>query len=430
MVKRRYRAVWVKDADVTALIEKLGEGQICVAIDVAKVDMFAAFVAGDGAVVATLKWKHPVATREFIALVNTVAKGVSVEIAMEPSGTYGDALRNALERNGFRAYRVNPKHTSDAKEIYDGVPSIHDAKSAAIIAKLHRDGRSEPWPIKSERERTLTAALRILEIHGKQFQQSRNRLANLLAKYWPELTKHFALDSATLLDLLMAYGSPAAVADDADGARAFMRRVGGHFLSPEKVDAVVASTAVTLGVPMVNEERRMMVHIAGEARRNQKTANKARQRVEELSMSGGTTQSLAPVVGKATSAVLVAAVGDPCKFGSAAAYEKALGLNLKEKSSGQHKGALHITKRGPGVARLYLWMAALRLIAKDPVVRAWYAKKVRRQGGLYKSKAVVAVMRKLVKALWHVAKGEKAFDPTLLFDTSRLDFSPAALEVQ
>ena len=66
----------------------------------------------------------------------------------------------------------------------------------------------------------------------------------------------------------------------------------------------------------------------------------------------------------------------------------------------------------------------LRLIQDDPVVRAWYGKKVARDGGKMKNKAVIAVVRKLVKGLWHVAQGEP-FDSRLLFDTSKLDLLKA-----
>jgi hypothetical protein len=37
-----------------------------------------------------------------------------------------------------------------------------------------------------------------------------------------------------------------------------------------------------------------------------------------------------------------------------------------------------------------------------------------------KNKAVIAVTRKLVKGLWHVARGEP-FDSRLLFDVNKLD---------
>ena len=49
---------------------------------------------------------------------------------MEPSGTYGDALRALFVEAGVWVYRISPKRVHDAAEIYDGVPSLHDAKAA------------------------------------------------------------------------------------------------------------------------------------------------------------------------------------------------------------------------------------------------------------------------------------------------------------
>jgi transposase len=105
-------------------------------------------------------------------------------------------------------------------------------------------------------------------------------------------------------------------------------------------------------------------------------------------------------------------------YANAGSVIKSLGLNLKERSSGKHKGQLRITKRGSGSARMYLYMAVLRLVKNNTIIRAWYQKKIIRDGGL-KMKALVAIMRKLASALWHVGKGEK-FDAALLFDSNRL----------
>ena len=124
------------------------------------------------------------------------------------------------------------------------------------------------------------------------------------------------------------------------------------------------------------------------------------------------------------SAVVVSRAGDPREYASASSLVKSVGLNLKERSSGKYKGQLKITKRGPGVCRYYLYLAALRMIQDDPVVGAWYRKKVARDGGKVKNKAVIAVTRKLVEALWHVARGEP-FDSRRLFDTSKLDLVQA-----
>ena len=154
-----------------------------------------------------------------------------------------------------------------------------------------------------------------------------------------------------------------------------MRGVGGHFLSDTKIDAVIESARGSLGVPQLEEELQLVRVVASEARLQQKAAKKARNQLEKLALlDGSATKALAPVVGKSTSAVSVASVGEPKKFASPSAYVKALGLNLKEKSSGKSKGGLHITKRGPGIARLFLYLAALHLVQSDHIVRAWYAK--------------------------------------------------------
>jgi hypothetical protein len=69
--------------------------------------------------------------------------------------------------------------------------------------------------------------------------------------------------------------------------------------------------------------------------------------------------------------------------------------------------------------RQLLYLAALRVIANNEVVRAWYQGRKSFQAEKTKNKAVVAVMRKLARALFHVARGEH-FDATKLFDVRRL----------
>jgi transposase len=130
---------------------------------------------------------------------------------------------------------------------------------------------------------------------------------------------------------------------------------------------------------------------------------------------------MAALIGKVSAAVLLATVGAPQDYPDAGSYTKATGLNLKERSSGKHHGQLKITKRGPSLARFYLYFAALRLIARDPLVKRWYERKTNRPGAL-KNKTVIALMRKLVKALWYLARGssfdaEKLFNPKAIAST-------------
>ena len=110
-----------------------------------------------------------------------------------------------------------------------------------------------------------------------------------------------------------------------------------------------------------------------------------------------------------TTGLLIAEGLDPRAYANSGSYCKALGLNLKERSSGQHKGQLKITKRGSGSARRDLYLATLRLIQRNEIVKTWFENKVKSNGGRNKQRIVVALMRKLSRALWYVARGQ-AFD--------------------
>ena len=107
--------------------------------------------------------------------------------------------------------------------------------------------------------------------------------------------------------------------------------------------------------------------------------------------------------------MLYATLGDLRAYTSVRALYRAPGLNLREHSSGKKKGRLAITKRGSAVARRWLFLATLRWLKADPIARAWSS--ARCTNGGVKLKAVIALMRKLLAALYHVVRGA-TYDPS------------------
>jgi hypothetical protein len=124
------------------------------------------------------------------------------------------------------------------------------------------------------------------------------------------------------------------------------------------------------------------------------------------------------IVGAATACVLRVAVGDPRDYRCGEAYRKAMGLNLKERSSGRHQGQLKITKRASSLARRWLYFAALRLVQRPPV-RGWYQAKRAKDKGRGNGGAV-AVMRKLALALYAVVVHDENFALVRLIAYSQL----------
>jgi hypothetical protein len=328
-------------------------------------------------------------------------------------------LKEQLWKAAVPVYEVSTKRVHDAAEVYDGVPSTHDPKCAAIIAKLHRDGASRAWQPAEEMIRRTRAVVETMQVYQEQVPPLRGRLEALLAKYWPGITDHLELDSVTLLELLTTFGGPKTIAVKAEDAKALMKRVGRHFLKSETIEAIIQSAASSIGVEILGEEEEALQTIAREMRRALKEVDTAQDKLRALTKAEPTVQNLKPVFGHVTAAVLVCIVGNPSKFQCTSAYVKSLGLNLKVHSSGKHKGKLRISKRGSNTARKYLYLAALRSIQNYPLVGAWYERKVKRDGG-QKMKAIVAIMRKLARAACHVARGN-AFDERKLFDACLLE---------
>ena len=420
MKKRSYRAVKVNKVNEDKLAEKVKGKHVVLGTDMAKEECFGRLLTKEKEVLITIKWKQIEGTRSLVGLLNRLPAD-RLEVAMEPTGTYGDALLWQLKQAGIPVFKVSGKRCHDAAEVFDGVPSMHDAKAADIVARLHLDGASSAWEEKTDNERELAVEVRTMANFDDQYHRMLNRIEAQLARHWPELTTIIGLTSATLLVLLEKFGGPQAVIEQAKEVRQLMRRVGRNFLAEEKIEQVIKSAHTTIGVPMIKVEQQGMKTLAHEANRCRKLGRKTEKQVVQLSKGNTTISHMAPVLGTTTAAVLVACAGEVSQYNGASSYVKGLGLNLKERSSGKYKGQLKITKRGPSEARQYLYLAALRLIGPngDLVIRAWYLKKVKRDGGRWKQRGVVAVMRKLSAALWHVGQGAK-FDSRLLFNTRRL----------
>ena len=407
MSKYSYRATAFQQVDWALVQAQAGAGRLVFAVDVAKHDFVGSVLDERRRVVLTVKWRHPQQSR---ALVERVASLGCVEAVLEPSGSYGDALRGLLREAGMSVYRVSAKRVHDAAEVYDGVPSLHDAKSAYVIGRLHLEGVSRVWEEPDARRRALTARLRRLEMYQERGQRAYNRLEALVARHWPEATEILGLESVSLLRLLSCYGAPAAVAADAEAARELLQRSGGRFLQAEKVEALVASAATSVGVACIEAEAELISELADELLETRKACRALEKSLARAVDEDAALGAQAQAVGHTTAVVLRSALGDAQAYGDAASYEKAAGLNLRERSSGKHQGKLKLTKRGPGVVRLYLYLAVLRQISRPGPVREWYEAKVARDGGRVKAKAITALMRKLIRALWHVGQGQ-AFEP-------------------
>lgn len=421
MFNGTYRSVHINDVPVEELRKRVSSDVLVVAVDVAKRKMKAGLGGLDGTMHRVVKWTHPLETDDFVEWVNGLC-ATRVHLVMEPTGTYQEPLRYRGYEEGWEVFYQSPNRVSDASQVYDGVDSQHDAKAAHVLLWLHGQGMSEGWARESDERRRLKVLVDRMANLEADLQRSEGRLESKLAAYWPEVASEWNITAATLLGVLQEFGGPGEVAKRPKQARRRMKKIGGYFLEEKRIEQVLGWAKETVGKPMLEQEREVLARLAAQTDRIRREQRKLGRRVSGLLARESAFEDVRRVgkeVGESTGAVFRVKVGDFREYEAPEALLKGFGLNLKENSSGEQEGKLMITKRGPSEARRYLYLATLRKIQGDPVFGAWHTRKVARDGGT-KLKSVVALMRKYVSGLWHVARG-RAFDSTKLFDVSRLD---------
>jgi transposase len=391
---KAYRATDVKNVQMETLLKRAPEGAVTVGLDVAKNEVFVVVRWSNGEFERPWRARSPGQVGMLVALLKELGQARSLIVAMESTGTYGDPLRGKLAEAGVRLHRVGGKAASDYAEIFDGVPSQHDGKDAAIVAELTAFGKSRPWPYC---EPTAFDAELEYHVDWLDAQQSIRmmwigRMEGLLARHWPEATKLLRLTSTTADRL-------------AEWSKGTVRAT--------KIAALISSAAETIGTRQTPRDVARVRRFAALALAATRHVKQARRKLEELAESCEVLRRQAEVIGGATACVLWVSLGDPRNYFCGKAYRKAMGLHLKERSSGTHQGQLKITKRGPAIVRKWLYFAALRWV-QDPAVRRWYeAKKARdKDRG---TGAAIAVAGKLALALHAVAVRGAQFEAWRLF---------------
>jgi transposase len=433
--KIQYRAVDVEQISLESVEEQLAQGAKVVAgVDVAKRHFVAALCDAEGTSRVRVRFEHPRQLAPFVQLLASLQEGGRpVEVAMEPTGTYGDVLRYQLGAHGIAVFRVSNKHVRDASELFDGSPSKHDSKDASVVGWLHAHGRSKRWEQMEPARRSARALVAQRDLYDEPLRRLLAQLDPMLARHFPEFSTLFELSQRkTPWVVLEAFGSPTLLAkSNVQTLQNLLKERTRRTPSTEVLTALLTAAQRTSGTSMVPEEVELMRRMSTEVLHLMQRRREIDVRIEALSEEDQVMQALRPCLGPVTAAVIYAFLGDPRTYGSAAALEKAAGLNLVESSSGTDPNAhdkvpRHLSKRGAGIVRKYLYLAAMRLVQSDPTARAWYQAR-RSYKAEEKNKALVAVMRKLCRAIFHIAKAEP-FDATKLFDTRRLNLAPTSAE--
>lgn len=337
----------------------------------------------------------------------------NVRFALEPTGQYWKALAEWLAVKPAEVRMVQPAHTHKAKELEDNTPGKHDIKDAGIISDLDIQRKS----LRLVRPQGIFAELRHLTIcrQGlvKDLNREINRLHRVLDVLFPELIGLFKNHIGKgLLGLLNITGCPAKIIQlgEQEVAKLLRKKSRGQ-LGIARAGLIVRTAQISIGIRegrkiLELELKQLLARLefmSEQLKEIERTIKVVIKEVPDVDI----LLSI-PAIGSISMATILGEAGDIKSYDSARQLIKLAGLNLYEKSSGQHHGIKRISKRGRPLLRQTLYMAALRLIKTKGNFYKFYQRLITK--GKHKIQGVVAVMCKLVRVLFAMARDKQKYN--------------------
>jgi transposase len=123
-------------------------------------------------------------------------------------------------------------------------------------------------------------------------------------------------------------------------------------------------------------------------------------------------------IGVVSAVIIISEIGDISRFKDPRQILKLAGLNLKENSSGKHKGKTTISKRGRRRLRESLFRTMIPMLANNPEFRAIHARNTARSvNPMNKMQSIIALCGKLVRVIYAIlSKGNNYDSGKLLSD--------------
>jgi transposase len=335
-------------------------------------------------------------------------------VAMEATGVYWRNLFAALVADGFSVTLVNPLRTSRFAE-EELARTKTDAIDALGIARFAAQKRPAPTQVPDEAIQDLREMVRLrLRILLDQGDCLR-RLHRVLRMTFPEFTRCVrTLESELATALLSRY--PSAQAFNTVRVKTLSRLCydGHRHVGEDLAGALIKAAKVSVGrfhsEPYRLQIKYLCADIALSRVRIKDLEREIERKLEEHEV--GKLLTTIDGIGTQTAARLLGELGDPARFRSSAALASYVGVIPRVRQSGKRtsSGGPRIPL-GNALLRRALWMPTLTAIRLNPWLRAHYQRLLAAHKA--PKEALVAVMRKLLTAVYSVAKNRRPFVPRL-----------------
>jgi len=336
-----------------------------------------------------------------------------VVIGMEPTAGYWMPMFTCLEEWGYDVRLVSSLKVRRSKDIRDNSPLKSDPKDALVIADLVRQGICLDYRGHDESVNEVRVLVKHAEDLEKTASVYKNHLEHLMSVHFPEIGEVFKdMGSTTMLSFLRECPFPKDVLDvGLEKVGQLLWDASRGRMGPGKAKRLVELARVTIGLREVGSARRLELYntlnLLEQVESGLASMKELLSAVLETMPQYEILRSIKGI-GLMTAASIIAALGDLSRYGSARQVLKMVGLNLYRLSSGNRRGVDKISRRGMSLVRKHLFMAALSASRTDGVFGEKYRSMTAK--GMKPKKALVAIMRKLLKLAYALVRDNRMFE--------------------
>ena len=348
-------------------------------------------------------------------------------VGLEPTGHYWFNLAQHIKSQSMKIVLVNPFAVKRSKELDDNNPTKNDRKDPKTIAMLVKDGRyMEPY-IPEGVYAELRVAMNTRWQIVKNLNSIKNQIDRWLRIYFPEFLQVFAdWEGVAALIALHEFSTPAqvvqkGVAGIVERWKQDKIRAVGIKRAERLVEEAKASTGITEGLISADIELKILLE---DYDRKMAQYTALMDMVEKLmpQIPGVAEVLKIKGIGLVTAAGFIAEVGDISRFSHPKQIQKFAGLNLRENSSGKHKGKSGISKRGRKRLRAILFRAMMPLVAKNKEFKAIHEYYTTRQSNpLKKIQSLILLCCKFIRVMYAILAKAVHYEPEKLLSDMKKD---------
>jgi transposase len=350
------------------------------------------------------------AAEGYARLLDRLGPATELLVVLEATGHYWKNLFAALAAQGIAVALLNPLRTQRfASE--DLARTKTDAIDAVGLARFGAQKRPPATRLPAAATEELRELVRRRDRLVQDFGDRVRQLHRLVDLGFPEFTRYVkGLDTELATALLAEYPTAQAYLGVSVKRLARLCFDGRHQVGPELAQALLGAAARSVGRHH-GAVYRVQVRYACEDLTLRRRRLRSLEGDIETTLKDhevGTLLTTIEGIGPQTAARLVAELGDPAAFRSPAALAAFVGVVPALRQSGKRAPTrAALTPFGHASLRAKLWMPTLTAVRKNPWLRAYY-ERLRARGKLPKV-ALIAAMRKLLIAVYHVAKHRRPF---------------------